>query len=91
MGCAVQIHNNTDKQGTWAYHSVDGWYVATPLEHYHTHLCQVKVTKSERLTETIKFQHKNMIRTTVTHSNKILAAISYCAKVIRNLGNNEGK
>ena len=24
MGCAVQIHEKTDKRGTWAYHSVDG-------------------------------------------------------------------
>ena len=23
MGCAVQIHEETDKQGMWAYHSVD--------------------------------------------------------------------
>ena len=24
MGCNVQVHEKTDKQGTWAFHSVDG-------------------------------------------------------------------
>ncbi|KAL7502426.1 hypothetical protein ACHAXN_000718 [Cyclotella atomus] len=27
MGCEVQVHEKTDKRGTWAYHSVDGWYL----------------------------------------------------------------
>ena len=50
MGCAVQVHKKTDKRGTWPYHSVDGWYLATSLEHYHTHTCHGKAskTKSER-------------------------------------------
>ena len=30
MGCKVQVHEKTDKRGTWAYHSVDGWYLSTP-------------------------------------------------------------
>ena len=38
MGCEVQVHEKTDKRGTWAYHSVDGWYLATSPEHYRTHL-----------------------------------------------------
>ncbi len=29
MGCEEQIHKRTNKQGTWAYHSIDGWYLFT--------------------------------------------------------------
>ena len=29
MGCEAQVHEKTDKRGMWAYHSVDGWYLAT--------------------------------------------------------------
>ncbi len=29
MGCEAQVHEKTDKRGTWAYHSVDGWYLFT--------------------------------------------------------------
>ena len=29
MGCEVQMHEKTDKHGTWSYHLVDGWYLST--------------------------------------------------------------
>ena len=32
MGCAVQVHETTDKRGTWAYHTVDGWYLSMPAD-----------------------------------------------------------
>ena len=38
MGYEVQVHKKTDKRDTWAYHSVDGWYLDTSPEHYRTHL-----------------------------------------------------
>ena len=56
MGCNVQIHEKTDKQGTWAFHSVGGWYLYTSPEHYRTHVCHVKDTQAERLSDTIKFK-----------------------------------
>ena len=55
MGSKVQIHEATDKQGTWVYHSIDRWYVFTSPEHYRTHVCHTKATKSERLSDTVKF------------------------------------
>jgi hypothetical protein len=27
MGCEAQVHEKTNKCGTWAYHLVDGWYL----------------------------------------------------------------
>ena len=53
MGCEAQVHEKTKKRGTWAYHSVDGWYLATSTEHYRTHLCHIKTTNSERFTDTV--------------------------------------
>ena len=29
MGCAAQIHEKSDKRGTWQYHTVDGRYLNT--------------------------------------------------------------
>ena len=34
MGCAVQVHEKTDKKDTWTYHIVDILYLATSPEHY---------------------------------------------------------
>ena len=45
MGISVQVHEKTDKRGTWAYHTVDGWYLATSPENYQTHRCHIKSTK----------------------------------------------
>ena len=89
MGCAVQVHEKTDKRGTWAYHSVDGWYLSTSPIHYRTHLCHIKETRGERLTDTIQFTHKNITKPTITHSEKIMAAIADCAKQIKGLASNE--
>ena len=46
MGISVQVHENTDKRGTWAYQTVEGWYLATSPEHYRTHICHIKSTNS---------------------------------------------
>ena len=90
MICAVQVHEKTDKRSTWAYHSVDGWYLATSPEHFRTHLCHIKSTKGERFTDTAHFSHKKITRPTITHADKIMAAIADCAKAIKNAGNRNG-
>ena len=33
MGCIVQVHEKSDQRGTWAYHSIDGWYLFTSPEY----------------------------------------------------------
>ena len=90
MGCEAQVNENTDKRGTWAYHSVDGWYLATSPEHCRTHLCHINTTNSERFTDTAQFSHKIITKPTITHAEKIMAAIADCAKAIKNMGSNDG-
>ena len=90
MGCAVQVHEKTDKRGTWAYHSVDGWYLSTSPKHYRTHRCHIKATKSERVSDTLNFSHKNITRPTITHTDKVMNAIATCAKAITNITSSHG-
>ena len=90
MVCEDQVHEKTDKRGTWAYHSVDGWYLATFQEHYHTHLCHIKKTNSERFTNTAQFSHQKITKPTITHADKIMSAISDCTKAIKDIGRNDG-
>ena len=86
MGCAAQIHEKTDKRGTWSYHSVDGWYLSTSSEHYRTHNCYVKSTRSERLSDTVQLQHKSITNPAISHADKIMAAIADCHKAVKNMG-----
>ena len=77
MGCEVQVHKKADKQGTWAYHSIDGWYLSTSLEHYQTHVYHIKHTNSERLLDTVQFKHKNITNPSLMYANKIMRVLSH--------------
>jgi hypothetical protein len=83
MGCEVQVHKKADKRGTWAYHSVDGWYLSTSPHHYCTHLCHIKNTNSDWLLDTVHFKHKHITNLTLTHADKIMRALSHCAQVLK--------
>jgi hypothetical protein len=83
MGCDAQVHEKTKKCGTWAYHLVDGWYLFTSPEHYHTHNCHIKQTKSECLSDTVQFQHKHITNPTITHTNKVMHTLADCVKAIQ--------
>ena len=91
MGSKVQIHEKTDNRGTWAYHSVDGWYLYTSSEHYHIHNCHVKATRSEQLSDTVQFQVKDITNPTVTHAVKLVNAIVTCINAVRNFGNSKNE
>jgi hypothetical protein len=85
MGCEAQVHEKTDKRGTLAYHSVDGWYMFTSPEHYRTHNCHIKHTKSERLSDTVHFQHKRITNPTITHADKMMHALADCVKALQGM------
>jgi hypothetical protein len=85
MGCNVQVHEKSDSRGTWAFHSVDGWYLQTSPEHYRTHKCHIKHTNSERFSDTVEFQHKRITNPSVTPADKVMNAISSCIHTIRGM------
>eukprot|EP00804_Cyclotella_cryptica_P015402 CCRYP_008024-RA/>CCRYP_008024-RA protein AED:0.10 eAED:0.10 QI:0/-1/0/1/-1/1/1/0/936 len=82
MGCDVQIHEKTDSRGTWAYHSVDGWYLNTSPEHYRVHNCHVKHTKSERLSDTVQFQHKAITSPSISPADKLMLALANFKEIL---------
>ena len=65
--------------------------MATSPEHYCTHLCHIKQTRSERFTNTAQFSHKNITMLTITHADKFMEAIAECAKAIKGIGSRNGK
>jgi hypothetical protein len=83
MGCEAQVHEKTNKHSTWSYHSVDGWCLFTSPEHYCTHNCHVKHTKSKRLSDTVQFQHKCITNPSITHADKVMHALAECVKAIQ--------
>ena len=90
MGISVQVYERTDKRGTWAYHTAEGWYLATSPEHYCTHRFHIKSTIIKLFIEKIHFNHKKLTQPTITHAGKVMATISNSAKEIKNLANGNG-
>ncbi|KAL7475772.1 hypothetical protein ACHAW6_001675 [Cyclotella cf. meneghiniana] len=85
MGCQVQAHEKTDSQGTWAFHSMDGWYLSTSPEHYRTHCCHIKATNSDRFSDTIVFQHKTITNPTITLADTLMQAIADCTSALQGI------
>jgi hypothetical protein len=85
MGCEAQMHEKTNKPGTWAYHLVDRWYLFTSPEHYCTHNCHPMHTKSEKLSNTAQFQHKLITNPSITHADKVMQALAECVKAIQGM------
>ena len=53
-------------------------------------MCHINDTHRERFTDTVHFSHKNITNPTVTHADKIMAAIAECAKAIKTMGSDNG-
>ena len=85
MGCKVQVHEKSDARGTWAFHSIDGWYLGTSQEHYRTHKCHIKSTNSDRLSDTVVFQHKTITHPSLTPTDKLMQAVAACAAALKGI------
>ncbi len=83
MGCEVQVNKKSDSRGTWAYHSVDGWHLSTLPEHCRTHVCHIKSTKSNQLSDTVHFKHKHITNPALTHDDKIMKAVAELSKILK--------
>jgi hypothetical protein len=89
MGCEAQIHEKSDKRGTWSYHSVDGWYLFTSPKHYRVHNYHIKHTRSERLTDTIQFKHKNITNPSLSPYDKLMHALANCKAALEGASNEQ--
>ncbi len=85
MGCETQVHEKTNKHGTWAYQLVDGWYLFMSPEHYCTHNCHIRHTKSKQLSDTVQFQHQCITNPTITHADKVMHELAECVKALQGM------
>jgi hypothetical protein len=66
LGCAVEMHESTNRQKTWDPHSLSGWYLRTSTEHYRCHKIFSKKTHSERISDKVFFRHQYITQPMVT-------------------------
>jgi hypothetical protein len=90
MGCAVQVHENRERRGTWAASSTDGWYLRTSPEHYRCHVIYCKNTRSERISDTVHFKHKYITEPTLTPEDTIVKALNDLTQALKERRNKKG-
>ncbi len=90
MGCAVQIHKKSEKRGSWAFNSINGWYSRTSPEHYQCHVIYIKKTRSERISDTVHFNHKYITQSTLTPVDTIVKASNDLTNALKQKRNNKG-
>ncbi len=87
MGCAVQLHQTSERQATWAANSIDRWYLHTFPEHYQCHVIYVKQTKSKRVSDTVFFKTKYMTQPTMTPADTITIALNNLTQALKGKSN----
>jgi len=90
MGCAVQIHENSERRRSWAANSSDGWYLRTSPEHYRCHVIYCKNTRSERISDTVHFKHKYITEPTLTPEDTIVKALNDLTHALKERRNKKG-
>jgi hypothetical protein len=91
LGCAVEMHESTNRRKTWDPHSLTGWYLGTSTEHYRCHKIFCKKTRSERISDTVFFRHRYITQPTVTPEDKIVKAVGDLSSALRQRSNLRGK
>jgi hypothetical protein len=62
LGCATQCFASNTQRQTFGAHSMDSWYVGTSDEHYRCQKVFLKETKAVRITDTIVFHHRRVMK-----------------------------
>jgi hypothetical protein len=90
MGCAVQIHERSERRGSWAANAVDGWYLQTSPKHYRCHIVYVKNTRSEGVSDTVHFKHKYTTQPTLTPEDTIVKALNDLTQALKERNTKKG-
>ena len=54
-GTKVLVYEPPSLRKTWGAHCVEGWYLGPAPNHYRCHRCFITKTRSERISNTVKF------------------------------------
>jgi hypothetical protein len=90
MGCAVPMHESTNRRTTWVENSINGWYLRTSPEHYRCHVIHMKKTRNEQISDMVWFKHKYITQPHVTAADQIVKAINNLTCALKGKNNVDG-
>ena len=90
MGCAVQIHQGSERRASWAANAIDGWYLQISPEHYRCHVIYIKQTKNERISDTVFFKTKYITQPTLSRADIVSKALNDLTQALKGKSNERG-
>ena len=54
-GTKTIVHAKPTKRASWAFHGMDGWFVAPAPDHYRCVTCYILTTRTQAIDDTITF------------------------------------
>ncbi len=75
LGCAVQIHESTNKQKMWDVHSLNRWYLGTSDKHYRCYTIYCTKTRAKRIFDTVFFQNCYLTQPVVMPTGAMIKAM----------------
>ncbi|KAL7527505.1 hypothetical protein ACHAXR_001989 [Thalassiosira sp. AJA248-18] len=91
LGFPVLAHEKPDKRGTWSDHAIDAWNLGTSMEHHRCFKIYSKITRAERIADTLFLKHKYLTSPTVTPEDAVIAAAQQFTRAISGNSNGENK
>ena len=91
IGCELQCHKKPNTRETRAEHSVDGWFLSSPLKHYRAFQVYIKATQAKRISDTVTFMHKHITQPAITAGNVISKAAHDLISALKGKRNDIGE
>jgi hypothetical protein len=90
LGCAVQMHEAANRRKTWDPRSLTGWHLGTLPEHYQWYRFFCQRTRSERISDTVIFQHQHLTNLNITPEDMVIKAIRDVKSILLRQSNTIG-
>jgi len=91
LGCAVEMHESTNRRKSWDPHSLSDWYLGTSTEHYRCHKIFCKKTRSERISDTVFFRHRYITQPSITPQDQVIKAVGDLSSALHGKKNDKGR
>ena len=83
-GTKVLVYEPPSLRKTWSAHCVEGWYLGPAPNHYRCHRCFVTKTRSERISNTVKFLPHSWRMPTLSSRDAAIEAAEKLAVALNN-------
>ena len=88
-GSKILVHSKPSNRASWAFHGVQGWYIGPALHHYRCVKCFIPTTRSEVVSDTVKFIPQHVPIPSANIDDYIRAALQHIISLLHTKNNSK--